>query len=285
MNLKTLRIGFKNFLGHLYPSGEIESFFSILSEKYLKLSRIDIALYPDREISIKEAAEFQNALIRLKENEPIQYIVGETEFSGLPFKVNKHTLIPRPETEELVQWIVDDFQKDEKKRNEFKILDIGTGSGCIAISLAKHLADAEVSAIDISEEALQLATENAELNGVKVNFICNDILTTKALPYKYDLIVSNPPYVRELEKSKMMPNVVNFEPDIALFVKDDDALLFYRAIARLALHHLKLSGKLYFEINEYLGEELFQLLSEEGFKGIQLKKDIYGKDRMLKCEL
>ncbi|HLW33408.1 MAG TPA: peptide chain release factor N(5)-glutamine methyltransferase [Aequorivita sp.] len=288
MKIQTLKNNFKNTLLGLYPLEEIESFFNILSEKYLKLSRIKIALNPNREISEEEEAEFQAALIRLKKNEPLQYIIGETEFNGLPFKVNEHTLIPRPETEELVEWILADLS-EIKPRNDFsitelKVLDIGTGSGCIAISLSKNLPEAKVSAIDISEEALKLASLNAEMNEVAVNFIQKDVLSEKTLPDKYSIIVSNPPYVRELEKDQMMPNVLNYEPEIALFVKDDDALLFYRTIAQLAKFHLKPSGKLYFEINEFLGEELSVFLTDEGFKNIQLKRDIYGKNRMLKCE-
>lgn len=290
MKIQSLKTNFKNTLLDIYPLEEIESFFNILSGKYLNLSRIEIALNPNKEISAEEEAKFQDALIRLKSNEPIQYIIGETEFYGLSFKVNKHTLIPRPETEELVEWILADFLKSKKlgkhlSNIEFNVLDIGTGSGCIAISLAKNLVGAKVSAIDISKEALILANLNAEMNGVAVNFVQKDILNTETLPDKYDLIVSNPPYVRELEKNQMMPNVLKHEPEIALFVKDDDALLFYRAIAQLAKFHLNPSGKLYFEINEFLGEELTVLLREQGFKEIQLKKDIYGKNRMLKCEL
>lgn len=290
MKIQQLKINFKNTLLGLYPVEEVESFFNILSEKYLNLSRINIALNPDKEISEEDAAKFQTALVRLKSYEPVQYIIGETEFYGLPFKVNKHTLIPRPETEELVEWILTDFSESKKlgedfSHKEINILDIGTGSGCIAISLAKNLPEAKVSAIDVSEEALKLARLNAEMNGVELSFFQTDILNAKALPSNYDLIVSNPPYVRELEKDLMLPNVLKHEPEIALFVQDEDALLFYRVIARLAKLHLKPPGKLYFEINELLGEELTTLLTNEGFQEIQIRKDLYGKDRMMKCEI
>ena len=289
MNLQKLKIDFKIALINLYPSQEIESFFNILADKYLKLSPIEIVLNPNNEISEEEQAKFGAALVRLKKNEPIQYIIGETEFFGLPFLVNKYTLIPRPETEELVEWILADTLLSTTGKSysnsEFQVLDIGTGSGCIAISLAKSLPEAKVSAIDISEEALKMASLNARMNEVAINFIQKDILSANTLLHKYDTIVSNPPYVRELEKNTMMPNVLHYEPEIALFVKDDDALVFYRVIAHLAKLHLKPYGKLYFEINEFLGRDLIVLLKKEGFRNIEIKKDIYQKNRMLKCEL
>lgn len=290
MEIQQLKINFKNKLSGLYPEQEIESFFNILSEEYLGLSRINIALNAARIISDDEVAKFQNALVRLQTFEPVQYIIGETEFYGLPFKVNKNTLIPRPETEELVEWMLTEFSESRKLgkdflNKEFEILDIGTGSGCIAISLAKNLPKVNVSAIDVSEEALKIARLNADLNEVEINFLQTDILKAKTLPANYDCIVSNPPYVRELEKEQMLPNVLKYEPEIALFVKDEDPLLFYRAIAHLAKLHLKPQGKLYFEINEFLGKDLTTLLRDEGFQKIQIKKDIYGKDRMLKCEI
>ncbi|MCB0466992.1 MAG: peptide chain release factor N(5)-glutamine methyltransferase [Aequorivita sp.] len=282
MILKELRTSFKIALSGLYPSEEIQSFFNILSEKYLNLSRIEIALNPERVISEEVSEKYQKALLRLKNYEPVQYIIGETEFYGLPFKVNKHTLIPRPETEELVEWIID---TSEFRIQDFGLLDIGTGSGCIAISLAKNLPDSKISALDISDEALKIARKNAEMNKVEVDFFQTDILNTKTLPKKYDVIVSNPPYVRELEKKQMQQNVLNYEPDSALYVKDDDPLLFYRVISQLAKKHLQPNGKLFFEINEYLADELTELLKSEDFKNIEVKKDIFGKNRMIKCNL
>ncbi|MCB0454309.1 MAG: peptide chain release factor N(5)-glutamine methyltransferase [Aequorivita sp.] len=282
MILKELRTSFKIALSGLYPSEEIQSFFNILSEKYLNLSRIEIALNPERVISEEVSEKYQKALLRLKNYEPVQYIIGETEFYGLPFKVNKHTLIPRPETEELVEWIID---TSEFRIQDFGLLDIGTGSGCIAISLAKNLPDSKISALDISDEALKIARKNAEMNKVEVDFFQMDILNTKTLPKKYDVIVSNPPYVRELEKKQMRQNVLNYEPDSALYVKDDDPLLFYRVISQLAKKHLQPNGKLFFEINEYLADELTELLKSEDFKNIEVKKDIFGKNRMIKCNL
>lgn len=281
MKISDLKSIFKKTLSELYPSEEIQSFFNILSEKYLNLSRIEIALNPEKTISATEAEKFQKAILRLQNHEPIQYIIGETEFYGLPFKVNKHTLIPRPETEELVEWILSEFPPSGARG----LLDIGTGTGCIAISLAKNLPSAKISALDISEEALKIAEANAKLNKVEVNFFQTDILAAETLPKKYDVIVSNPPYVRELEKKQMQQNVLKYEPHSALYVKDEDPLLFYRAISRLAKNHLNPGGKLFFEINEYLAYEMTELLKAEGFKNIEIKKDIYGKDRMLKCKI
>jgi release factor glutamine methyltransferase len=281
VKISDLKSNFKKTLSELYPSEEIQSFFNILSEKYLNLSRIEIALNRDRRLTETEAEKFQKAILRLQNHEPIQYIIGETEFYGLPFKVNKHTLIPRPETEELVEWILSGFPPSGARG----ILDIGTGTGCIAISLAKNLPNAKISALDISEEALKIAEANAKLNKVEVNFFQTDILAAETLPKKYDVIVSNPPYVRELEKKQMQQNVLKYEPHSALYVKDEDPLLFYRAISRLAKNHLNPGGKLFFEINEYLAYEMTELLKAEGFKNIEIKKDIYGKDRMLKCKI
>ena len=232
-----------------------------------------------------EDEKFQKAIFRLKIHEPIQYIIGETEFYGLPFKVNKHTLIPRPETEELVEWIYIEFSNQQSTINNQQFLDIGTGTGCIAISLAKNLPNAKVSALDISEEALKIAQQNAEMNKVKIDFFQTDILAAETLPKKYDVIISNPPYVRELEKKQMQQNVLKHEPESALYVSNEDPLLFYRAISHLAKKHLNPEGKLFFEINEYLADELTALLEGEGFKNIQVKKDIFGKDRMIKCSL
>ncbi len=236
---------------------------------------------PGFEFSAIALEKFENAIYRLKKNEPIQYIIGETEFYGLPFKVNKHTLIPRPETEELVDWVISEIPPLGFRG----ILDIGTGSGCIAVSLAKNLPNAKVSALDISMEALKVARENAQINTVTIDFFPCDILKAEQLPEKYDIIVSNPPYVRESERDKMQPNVLNHEPASALFVEDKEPLVFYQAIARLSKTVLNPGGVLYFEINEYLGKDLQEVLTTEGFGKIIVKKDIFGKDRMLKCQL
>lgn len=243
------------------------------------MSRLDLALDHKRKLSASEEKKFEDALLRLLKHEPIQYIIGETEFFGLKFKVNKNVLIPRPETEELVDWILKDLKSSGKK--ELSILDIGTGSGCIAISLAKELPNARVSAMDISDGALQIASSNAKMNNVEIDFILQDILKTTELPEKYDLIVSNPPYVRELEKKEMQRNVLENEPEMALYVKDLEPLIFYQKITKLAETGLKQGGSLYFEINQYLGKETAEILSSSGFKSFS-GKDIFGNDRMLK---
>ena len=188
-------------------------------------------------------------------------------------------MIPRPETEELVDWIIGS-QKVEGRNQRLKILDIGTGSGCIAILLAKNLPNAEVFALDVSEQALATAKRNAELNQVQVQFICQSILETEDLEHQFDIIVSNPPYVRHLEKQEIKKNVLDNEPHLALFVADNDALLFYRKIAQLAQKNLSPQGQLYFEINQYLGQEMVDLLHEMNFQNTALRKDIYGNDRM-----
>jgi release factor glutamine methyltransferase len=222
--------------------------------------------------------------------------LGTTHFYGLEFEVNSNVLIPRPETEELVDWIVQSRNSGTKVNPEVsgqssipkfrdKILDIGTGSGCIAISLAKNLPNAEVFALDVSDKALATAQKNAELNQVTIQFIHQSILEIDDLGQQFDLIVSNPPYVRHLEKQEINKNVLDNEPHLALFVEDNDALIFYRKIAELAQKNLNPQGQLYFEINQYLGQETFDLLQEMGFKDITLRKDIYGNDRMIQCTI
>lgn len=266
-------------LSNIYPETEIQSFFTILIEFKLHLSRIQLALEQNFELDNDDFEFLQNALLKLKNQIPIQYITGETAFYGLMFKVDKNVLIPRPETEELVEWIL----QNHKNSKSLKILDVGTGSGCIAISLAKNLPNATVFALDISAEALTIAKNNAAMNQVKIDFILADILKIEKLATNFDIIVSNPPYVRELEKARMQQNVLSNEPHVALFVKDENPLLFYDKIAELAKNHLTVYGVLYFEINQYLGMETVDLLKSKGFKNIELKKDIYGVDRMVKC--
>ena len=283
MNLKELKTYFISSIAHLYASEEVLSFFYLLAEKQLGLSRIAIALQPEKEISEAAKLAFNKAISRLGNFEPIQYITEDTEFFGLTLMVDKSVLIPRPETEELVDWIV-----DENQNKEATILDIGTGSGCIAISLAKYLPKAKVYGLDISAEALLVAKQNAALNKVDVTFVNADVLDENSWELifedvKFDTIVSNPPYVRIVEKKLMKPNVIIHEPDIALFVEDEDPLLFYRKIAQLSKIYLKPEGALYFEINEYLSKEMKEMLEFEGFKGVEIRKDIFKKDRMVKC--
>jgi release factor glutamine methyltransferase len=281
MLIQEFKRHFFSELSNLYPETEIQSFFTILVEYKLHLSRIQLALERNFELDNDDLDFLQNALLKLKNQIPIQYIVGETAFYGLQFKVDKNVLIPRPETEELVEWII----QNHKNNHHINILDLGTGSGCIAISLAKNLPNAIVSALDISDEALIVAKNNAAMNQVTVDFMLADILTMEKLENDFDIIVSNPPYVRELEKALMQQNVLSNEPHLALFVKDENPLLFYDKIAELAKKHLTENGVLYFEINQYLGAATVDLLKSKGFKNVELKKDIYGVDRMVKCEL
>jgi release factor glutamine methyltransferase len=281
LKLHQLKINFTSQLKGVHAQEEIDSFFYILCDFFLKYSRFQTSLNLETTISEVDIAVFEMTIQRLRTQEPIQYILGETEFYGLPFKVNKHTLIPRPETEELVAWLVSEFSI---QYSPIRILDIGTGSGCIAIALAKNLQKATVSAIDISEEALKVAMYNAQINQVRLDFQKEDILQTTTLLEAYDVIVSNPPYVRALEKTAMNANVLDFEPDTALFVSDEDPLVFYRKIAQLALRSLRPNGWLYFEINEYLAREIQDLLKQMGFENIELKKDFREVPRMIKCQ-
>jgi len=277
MLLKQYRAYFLEKLTPLYDAMEAESFFHIALEELKGWRRVDLALNPDAGLSAPEIEKWNDVLHQLEMQKPIQYIFGKAHFYGFEFEVNENTLIPRPETEELVEWII----KENEFTGSIKLLDIGTGSGCIAISLAKNLADVEVSAIDVSTEALAVARRNSETNKAVVNFILQDILAAEALPEHYDIIVSNPPYVRELEKAEIKQNVLDYEPHLALFVEDADPLLFYRKIAILAKSNLKPEGRLYFEINQYLGTETVEMLEQSGFKNVVLRQDIYGNDRMV----
>ncbi len=277
MLIKNYKTTFFQELTNLYDEKEIESFFYLVLENFHGKKRIDLALNPNMEIDNGQLLRWNNVIVELKNQKPIQYILGETEFYGLPFLVNENVLIPRPETEELVKLIL----SNKQNTNSLKILDIGTGNGCIPIALKKNLPYAEVYAIDVSENALITAKKNAKLNKVEINFLLKNILETVDLEEQFDLIVSNPPYVRNLEKVEIDPNVLEFEPHLALFVEDDDALLFYRKILELAKKNLNPNGQLYFEINQYLGKETVALVEHYGFNRVQLLKDIYGNDRMV----
>ena len=281
MKLSQLKINCTTQLQGIYDKEEIHSFFYLLCDSFLNYRRFDVSMNHDRLLSKPTMARFDSALARLQAREPIQYILGCTEFYGLPFQENKYTLIPRPETEELVDWILSHFQNQDAVLD---ILDIGTGSGCIAVALAKNLPRASISALDISHKAIALAKENAINNQVSVSFSDQDILDTKSLEKKYDVIVSNPPYVRQQEKKAMHTNVLAYEPSNALFVSNEDPLLFYRKIAQLAKVSLKANGWLYFEINEYLSLEMESLLDEIGFMNIEIKNDFRAVPRMIKCQ-
>jgi release factor glutamine methyltransferase len=290
MIVKQYRNYFNETLKTIYPITEIDSFFFLLLEEYLGFRRVDIVLKSDFKITQETLNLLQSATKQLEQEVPLQYVIGKTEFYGLPFVVNKHVLIPRPETEELVACVVSEssrvktFNTSTKQTTEtkqLKILDIGTGSGCIPISLKKQLPFAKISAIDISKEALTVAKKNAVLNNVDIHFILQDILKTVALDQHYDIIISNPPYVRELEKKELKNNVLKNEPHVALFVENDNPLIFYAKIAELAKKYLNKNGLLFFEINQYLGTETIDLVNKKGLKNIQLKKDMFGNDRIV----
>ena len=281
MKIKQYRTYFIEELAPFYDAYEAESFFYLILEDKHKLRQIDLALNHELVFEEADIEKWKILLTELKKEVPIQYLLGKTNFYGLDFEVNEHVLIPRPETEELVEWIISENSKIERFKN-LKILDIGTGSGCIAISLAKNIPNAKVFAIDVSEDALAMAKKNAKNNNVAVTFLLQSILETDDLKQDFDIIVSNPPYVRNLEKQEIKKNVLNYEPHLALFVQDNDALLFYRKIAELAQKNLVENGQLYFEINQYLGAEMNDLLRKLNFRNIELRKDIYDNDRMMR---
>ena len=286
MNIREFRDYFKISLKKLYPASEIDTFLFLLLEEYLNFKRIDIVLKSNFNISSEVLTLLKSSTKLLEQEIPIQYIIGKTEFYGFPFILNEHVLIPRPETEELVTFILDKVSKLEsyhtiKKENTIKILDIGTGSGCIPIALKKSLPLAEISALEKSNKALRIAKKNTHLNKVDINLIQQDILKTTQLNNTYDIIVSNPPYVRESEKKEIKNNVLNNEPHMALFVEDNNPLIFFDKIAELAKNHLTKNGLLFFEINQYLGKETVDLIRLKGFNTIELKKDIFGHDRVI----
>jgi release factor glutamine methyltransferase len=290
MQLKQYKDHFFDSLQNIQEEHEIESFFFILTEYLHQLKRVDVALHPNFELSEYDVEKWNTILAQLQQEKPIQYITGEAWFYGMKFQVNENTLIPRPETEELVDWILN--SPITQYPSPITILDIGTGTGCIPIALKANVPQVNVSAIDVSEKALELAKRNAMLNKVEINFIQANILDVEdlskipnsKLQTNFDIIVSNPPYVRNLEKQEIKKNVLDYEPHLALFVEDTDALLFYRKIAQLALKNLSPNGLLFFEINQYLGKETVELLENLGFKNIELKKDMFGNDRMVKSE-
>lgn len=263
-----------------YPDSEALALAKMLLVEVFGFSTLELYGGKDKEFSEKHRSVLNEMIRRLQKNEPIQYIIGIESFFGLTFEVNPNVLIPRPETQELVSWIIGDYQSDESIR----ILDIGTGSGCIPISLAKQLSKAEVESWDISEGALEVASRNCERNGVKVLLRQKDVLKAAPEGDLYDVIVSNPPYITNKEKTDMEANVLDWEPSLALFVPDEDPLLFYRKIAQLGCDILKEGGSLYFEINRAYGEETILMLKGLGYAQIELKKDSWGNDRMIKAK-
>lgn len=269
-----------NTLTEIYGMSEAQAMARILIEKVTGINAHEALANPNLLLSVSQVLLIDTYIAELKLQKPIQYILGETEFFGITLKVNPNVLIPRPETEELVEWII--------KANDHgfpSILDIGTGSGCIAIALAKHMPAARIFGMDISQEAIALAKNNSMSANTSVNFIHADILSrpNEIEGSPFDIIVSNPPYVRESEKELMQPNVLENEPHLALFVKDNDPLIFYRAIAQVAKNQLNPNGVIYCEINEAFGKETAEVFKDFGFTDIEVRKDINGKKRMLRA--
>lgn len=277
MTIKAYKALFIEKLQGEYDSDEIESFFLICLESIEHKQRFDLMLNPDLECS--DLKKWEEVLEQLLQHRPIQYIFEKTFFYGLPFFIQEGVLIPRPETEELVEWILNSVAHDKP----LKILDIGTGSGCIAISLAKNLPLASVYALDVSDVALDIARQNAEQNEVAISFLKKNILLETQLLDQFDVIVSNPPYVRHLEKEEIQKNVLNYEPHLALFVPDDEALVFYEKIAALAADNLPANGMLFFEINQYLGMETVALFQDLPFDSVELRRDMLQNDRMIRA--
>lgn len=277
MQVKDYQKRFKKSLSPLYDETEAEQLFLITLEELEGKTRIDLIMHP--ELKTDKNQQWENVLHDLMQEKPIQYIFGKAYFYGLTFEVNASTLIPRAETEELVEWIINSVDTSKPIR----ILDIGTGSGCIGITLAKELPLARVTLMDISKDALNVAKRNAKHNKVQVETILQDVLQVDTLVEQYDIIVSNPPYVRNLEKVEIKKNVLAYEPHLALFVEDDNALIFYRKIAQLANDNLQEKGLLFYEINQYLGPQTVALFESLSFTDVELKKDMLGNDRMVKA--
>lgn len=269
----------KQKLQGYYPDSEIVSMAKLLLTQVFGMPVVELYTGKDNSFSANEQKQLDDILIRLQKYEPVQYIIGVETFYGLTFEVDPNVLIPRPETEELIDWII-----QENKDAGLRVLDIGTGSGCIAISLAKNLKEAEVVAWDISQGALQVAARNCRRSGADVKLEQKDILQLSSSDGQFDVIVSNPPYIAEQEKAEMEANVLDWEPGLALFVPDDKPLLFYRKISELGLGMLKPGGRLFFEINRAYGKQIVKMMSALGYRHIELRKDISQNDRMIKAE-
>lgn len=284
----------RNSLKGIYPPGEAQALVRLIMERVCGLSTYQLLLGKGKDLSDTEKFKIKEIVKGLRLRKPIQYLLGVADFYGMEFKVTPDVLIPRPETAELVERIVTDYQGQTPR-----ILDIGTGSGCIAISLAKHLPGAEVAAVDISPEALAVAGENARTHQVSLALYQGDILSEGNAPpamtgkdtyayatgRDYDCLVSNPPYIMDKEKATMEANVLENEPHLALFVPDNDPLLFYRAIARFGQKHLARGGHLYFEINALCGKETVEMLRLANYTEVELIQDLYGKDRIVKAKI
>lgn len=283
MTLKDLELHFDSALSGIYGKEEAHAIFLTAIEHLLGYKRTDYIFKKTALLTDVQLLALKDVLAQLLTGKPLQYVLGETVFYGLPFTVNPSVLIPRPETEELVEWVLESMALERVAGTGLQLMDIGTGSGCIAVSLKKNLPDAEVYALDVSEAALDTAKANALLNNVVVNFIQADIRQF-GTGQKFDVVLSNPPYVTVKEKEQMLDHVLAHEPHLALFVSDEDPLVFYAAIADFAWNTLRDMGLLFFEINEHLAKETIELLTAKSFTNIVLRKDMQGKDRMIRCQ-
>ena len=281
MTLAEIQKKYWDELSTVYDEREARAITKIVLEKVLDLQSHKLFLERFRILTAYQVETLNQILTRLLTHEPVQYVLEEADFFGLKFKVNQHVLIPRPETEELVDWIISEIRN---QKSEIKILDIGTGSGCIPISIAKKFPEAHIEAVDISEQALKVAEENSLLNQTQVKFYKCDILNDERAANKYDIIISNPPYISLTEKASLAENVLKFEPHLALFATTDDDLIFYRKISENAKRALKPNGKLFFEIHHTKGEDIVALMQNFGFVNIEIRKDLSEKDRMVKGE-
>ena len=289
MTLNEARTVLTKELTKVYDNDELKNIIDLVIEHVTNMPRAEQVKNKVPYLTCTQLENLDQITERLKKNEPVQYVLGEAWFAGMKFKVNKNVLIPRPETEELVDWIVKEGQRsnpDSYRDESQNIIDIGTGSGCIPIIIKKKLPEANVSAIDVCSEALFTATENAlELNA-EVDFLLLDFLDEEKWKElaQYDIIVSNPPYVKQSEINTMHQRVKEFEPHLALFVSDNDALLFYKKLSGFSIDHLKPGGSLFVEINEVLGEQVVNIFRSAGFANVELRKDMQGKDRMVKAK-
>ena len=284
----TIHLAYKQLLAQLYEvydNKEAANIADMVIEHVTGQRKIDRIIYKDLPVNVEQQEQLKKITMELLQSRPVQYVLEEAWFMGMKLSVNKNVLIPRPETEELVEWIIDDIKKFGNE--DISLLDIGTGSGCIPIAIRKKLPTAAVSAIDVSHDALQVAILNSIQQNALVDFLQLDFLDEKEWHQlgKYHLIVSNPPYIKISEEKSMDQNVLKFEPHLALFVPNEDALLFYKAIAKFSLTHLKPGGRVYVEINEALGKDVVRLFEENEFSEVILKKDMQGKDRMVKAML
>ncbi len=284
--MMTIHLAYKQLLAQLYEvydNREAANIADMVIEHVTGQRKIERIVYKDLPVNEQQQVQLEKFAGQLLQHRPVQYVLGEAWFMKMKLRVNESVLIPRPETEELAEWIINDIKKSGNK--EVSLFDIGTGSGCIPIAVRKKIPEVAVSAIDVSDDALQVAILNSIEQNVLVDFLHLDFLNEEEWNRlgKYNIIVSNPPYIKQSEEARMQNNVLKYEPHVALFVPDEDALIFYKAIVKFSTVHLKPGGSVYVEINEALGEDVVKLFKENDFQEVVLKKDMQGKDRMVKA--